>query len=187
MVGEPAPMSKQREHGCFPAARGRSLTAGPRAKSLAATVRCVLVAAILLSVPSACADDGLVPGKVYVAPDGNATNAGTRQAPLRTIARGAERCQPGDVVHVLPGRYAKATVLEPAVRGRAARNFFPAFLGKLNVAGPHARDVGPRCPKDDCRGHSIATVPRPNNITRPTCRPIGSSANIQRSTTHSTV
>jgi len=97
-------MSKQREHGCFPEARGQSLAAGPQAKSLAATVRCVLAAAILSSVPAACADDGLVPRKIYVAPDGNATKAGTQEDPW-SLAKANEAAKPGDTIVLLDGTY----------------------------------------------------------------------------------
>jgi len=47
----------------------------------------------------------VVPGELYVAPDGLDSNPGTHSAPLRTLARAAQVVQPGTTVNVLPGTY----------------------------------------------------------------------------------
>ena len=73
---------------------------------------------------------------VWVSPEGNDAGAGTRQAPFRTIARGAQGRRPGDVVHILAGRYKEATVLGPSVRGTAAQPIW--IVGEKGDAG-----VGP--------------------------------------------
>jgi hypothetical protein len=47
----------------------------------------------------------VVPTELYVAPDGLDSNPGTRNAPLRSLARAAQVVAPGTIVHVLPGTY----------------------------------------------------------------------------------
>lgn len=47
----------------------------------------------------------VVPTELYVAPDGQDANPGTRTAPLRSLARAAQLVTPGTVVNVLPGTY----------------------------------------------------------------------------------
>ncbi|SHH02697.1 DUF1565 domain-containing protein [Massilia sp. CF038] len=48
----------------------------------------------------------LAPAQLYVAPEGNDNNAGTRQAPFKSIARAGGLARPGSTIHVAPGRYA---------------------------------------------------------------------------------
>lgn len=47
----------------------------------------------------------VVPTELFVAPDGLDSNPGTRNAPLRTLARAARVVAPGTIVNVLPGTY----------------------------------------------------------------------------------
>jgi alpha-N-arabinofuranosidase len=58
-----------------------------------------LAALLLAPLAAACAAD------LHVAPSGNDANPGTRTAPLRTIQRGADLAQPGDVITVHAGVY----------------------------------------------------------------------------------
>lgn len=47
----------------------------------------------------------VVPTELYVAPDGLDSNPGTRNSPLRSLARAAQVVTPGTIVNVLPGTY----------------------------------------------------------------------------------
>jgi hypothetical protein len=47
----------------------------------------------------------LVAAELFVAPDGQDSNPGTRAAPLRSLARAAQLVTPGAIVNVLPGDY----------------------------------------------------------------------------------
>jgi alpha-N-arabinofuranosidase len=62
--------------------------------------------AILVACLTAMALAGTAPAaQFFVAPDGDDSNPATKAAPLRTIQRGAELAQPGDVVTVRQGVY----------------------------------------------------------------------------------
>jgi hypothetical protein len=47
----------------------------------------------------------VVPTELWVAPDGLDSNSGTRNAPLRSLARAAQLVTPGTTVNVVPGAY----------------------------------------------------------------------------------
>lgn len=55
--------------------------------------------------------------QVLVSPHGDDAGPGTEIAPYRTIARAARDRRPGDVVHVLPGRYTESLKWGPELRG----------------------------------------------------------------------
>lgn len=42
---------------------------------------------------------------IFVSQDGSDTNSGTREKPIKSIQKGFNQAQPGQTVHVLPGRY----------------------------------------------------------------------------------
>jgi len=84
-------------HG-FPNARGGRHGPGAGAHPCLALACAIGLAAIL----SACA-----PGKrLYVAPDGNDANDGSKSAPFSTITRADAAAAPGFTIHVAPGTYA---------------------------------------------------------------------------------
>lgn len=64
-------------------------------------------AGVCIACPTAsAADPGVDAGRtLYVAPDGDDANPGTRQAPLRTIGAAARAATPGTTVRVAPGVY----------------------------------------------------------------------------------
>jgi hypothetical protein len=73
----------------------------------------LLCACAVLSVPGCTVKDNhpvavtpqVVPAELFVAPDGLDNNPGTRDAPLRSLARAAQLVTPGTTVNVLPGVY----------------------------------------------------------------------------------
>lgn len=56
----------------------------------------------------------------YVSPQGSDGGKGTREAPLRTLAKAVALARPGDSVRVLPGVYAEQLVLESRDVGAAS-------------------------------------------------------------------
>lgn len=54
----------------------------------------------------------------YVATNGNDSNAGTKDAPFRTIKKGVSAAKPDTTIHVMPGTYAEA--IKSTVNGTAA-------------------------------------------------------------------
>lgn len=67
------------------------------------------VATMALLAASATAGESAFPqqgnGSLYVSPDGDDANAGTEDAPFRTIQKAADEAAPGTTVHVAPGNY----------------------------------------------------------------------------------
>jgi hypothetical protein len=67
---------------------------------------CLLVVACTAKdTPAEVVVPEVVPTELYVAPDGQDANPGTRAAPLRSLARAAQLVTPGAIVNVLPGTY----------------------------------------------------------------------------------
>lgn len=96
------------------------------------------------------ASDGDFYGRTdyYVGPDGANTNPGSRERPLGTIQHALSRAQPGDTIHVLPGRYTQRAVTR---RAGTAENpititgpkdaVFSAY-GGLNIDHSHVHVTG---------------------------------------------
>ncbi|MFE7764472.1 right-handed parallel beta-helix repeat-containing protein [Streptomyces sp. NPDC057438] len=79
---------------------------------------------LALSAPAAHAA-----GTIYVATDGNDSNAGTLAAPLRTIQRAVDLAQAGDSILVRGGTYAPAANIQLLKSGTASQ---PIRLGNHN-------------------------------------------------------
>lgn len=77
----------------------------------------------------------------FVAPDGNDANAGTREAPFRTIQRAADVMQPGDVCLIREGTYRET--VRPQASGEAERPLrFAAYEGeRVVISGADALEA----------------------------------------------
>jgi hypothetical protein len=78
----------------------------------------LLSACTVRDKPAVAVTPQVVPTDVFVAPSGLDSNPGTRNAPLRTLARAAQVVTPGTIVNVLPGTYVGG--IRTAVDGRPA-------------------------------------------------------------------
>lgn len=59
------------------------------------------------------------PDTIFVAPDGDDTNRGTRETPLGSIQQGLNQAQPGDTIRIQPGRYQPEGYVKTVRDGRA--------------------------------------------------------------------
>jgi hypothetical protein len=80
------------------------------ASRIAGVLRALLLAPLLCACtvsdkPAVAVTPQVVPTELFVAPSGLDSNPGTRNAPVRTLARAAQVVAPGTIVNVLPGTY----------------------------------------------------------------------------------
>lgn len=76
-------------------------------------ILCIASGVALLAAPStSCYGDvpGYPPSAYFVSPSGSDTNVGTSSLPFRTIQKGINMAQPGQVVEILPGSYSEKVV-----------------------------------------------------------------------------
>ncbi len=78
--------------------------------------------------------------ELYVAPDGDDANPGTKERPFRTIQNGADQARPGDVVRIRAGTYPEqVSIKRSGVPGRYI-TFKNEGDGKVVVDGARTRD-----------------------------------------------
>ncbi|MHB1036856.1 MAG: right-handed parallel beta-helix repeat-containing protein [Pirellulales bacterium] len=83
-----------------------------------------------------CLVAGAPAAELFVAPGGNDANPGTQAAPLRTIQRGAELAQPGDVITVRAGVYRERIDPPRGGESSAKRIVYQAASGdKVEIKG----------------------------------------------------
>lgn len=68
----------------------------------------------------ACEEAAAPPGAIHVDGEAGEDGDGTARRPLRTLADGLARAEPGDVVVLAPGRYSAPAVVGVELRGRCA-------------------------------------------------------------------
>ncbi len=77
---------------------------------------------------------------LYVAPNGNDTNPGTRNRPFQTIQRAVDIMKPGDRIRVMPGVYQESVMVTRS--GTAAQPIVIESVGSAVKNGSHATVEG---------------------------------------------
>jgi parallel beta-helix repeat protein len=106
------------------------------------------VAVLLLAGAAGVAADTSEAGALYVSPDGDDANPGTKDEPLRTIQKAGDVAEPGTTVHVGPGDYPGEVLLETAGTPDAWITFVSdtrhaaVVTGEMNLNAEYVRIEG---------------------------------------------